>query len=299
MRSTILFLTLLVFISCSIDSTSHETDPVLLELSNDPRSEAIFATMSIQLREPGQAGFDRILALLNELVEDARKQMQENRKLWAGTKARCEVTTQRLNEQEDYHKARILGLGHTLENVQKDASSAKGQVEFLTASQKTIADFLQNELNVIKQTRELYEGKQQGARNGVELADKAIEKIKSWEPNQPAGASFIQEAIEKVADAYLQVKSHKIFIPNSFVELAADDNQFKQRVLEWVGILRVGFLESEDSWKNVIKHREEHIWGPIQKELADLLKDYENDTKFFDGISTKGAETQKKCIKST
>src|SRR5687768_6305456 len=113
MKLTVLYLALLVFTSCtdvdmnmdmdlSTDLDMETTDPILLEFSQDERAEAIFATMAIQMEQSG--GFDRILALLTELVVDGRRQLHQAIKTWRRSSARCEVSSAGLRERQDYYE---------------------------------------------------------------------------------------------------------------------------------------------------------------------------------------------------
>jgi hypothetical protein len=280
MKSTILFLTLLVFISASsnlIDSSSY--DSVLLEMAQDPRSEAIFATMAVQLRQ--NAGFDRVLALLNELVDDGRKQLHEANKLWKSTEARCDVSTMKFAERQAFYENKNTHIAESLEATKSDRDYADSTEKFLGTSAAWFSKFLADE-----QTRHKIDAEQAvklyaTAQAAVDNTDTAIKVVSEWTQGAPAvtKTALVQEKLNLVAASYLQIKSYKIVVPESFVQMAASDEQVRQRLLEWLGTLRITFLEAKDSVAQQNADVQTRA-AEIEKAIGDLLYVYDGDQKF-------------------
>ena len=272
MRSTIVFLTLLVFISCSTKMlTSY--DSVLLQFSSDPKAEAVFATMAIQLKQTG--GFDRVLALLNELVEDGRKQLHDANKLWRETEARCDVSTMKFNERQDFYATRAAHLAEAVLEATQEKGVSQASSEFMANASVVFKAFLEKEVARHDSDIAMITGVVQAHEEAITSCDAAIKAVQEW----TEGTAFVQTALKKVTDAYLQVKSFHIFIPNSFVELAANDQQVRQRLLEWLSSLRLVILDAKSTFEKDLKDGEA-FWDSIEVAVEDLLAVYTGDAVF-------------------
>ncbi len=270
MRSTIVFLTLLVFISATkIDSF----DSAFIEMTSDPRSEAVFATMAVQLTQSG--GFDRVLALLNELVDDGRKQLHDATKLYKGTEARCDVSTMRFSERQNFYDNKNVQIQEAVAVASGELTYAQNTVKALGEGWNLMTAFLAAEQSRHAEEAQLFETRLKNAADAVKSSEDAIKAVDQWKT--VAQKAFVQIKLEKVTQAYLEVKSFQLVIPNSFLELAASDDQVRTRLLEWLGSLRLTLLEAKNNIENLYKIRQE-LWATIESAVADLVKTYDTDS---------------------
>ena len=271
MRSTIVFLTLLVFMSCTkIDSF----DSVLLEMSSDPRSEAIFATMAVQLKTRG--GFDRVIALLNQLVEDSKSQLHDSNKLFKATDARCDVDTARFAEKQTYYENRYAQLSDAVAAANEEKAYAENTLKAIGEANTIVSEFLKAEKERHAEDRTLYEQRVNNAKDAVKHAEDAIKAVNEW--NSPSQSSFVQTKLNNLSASYLQVKSFQLVIPKSFVQLAATDDQVKNRLQEWLTSLRLTLLDAQSELEATFTSHQES-WGTLEKAAQELIDEYDKDSK--------------------
>ena len=297
MRSTILFLALLVFVSCTTEMT-ESYDSVLLEMATDPRSEAVFATMNVQLKQEG--GFDRVLALLNQLVDDGRKQLHVANKIWRKTEARCDVATMKFAERQNYYETKESTLNQLISEMYKEKNDAASSAASMKVYNAWFEGF--NRRNVLRKAESAAQLNKRYtvAQDAVAATKRAIETVSNWtvrgQPvarSKPVAAarvalrddksksrhpnrSFIQENLEEVTSAFLELKGFELVIPESFVELAADNHKVRRRLLEWLGQLRVTFVEIADHFQQKAAARSE-IFGRQIAAVSALLAKYALD----------------------
>jgi hypothetical protein len=272
MRSTIFFLSLLVFISCS--TTEIETmDSALLELSSDPSAEAIFATIAIQLKADHSEGFDRVLGLLNDLITDGKKQLHSATKVWRYTQSRCEVSSMRFKERQSYYENRQHLAADAADEAAAEAATTLDNNSFMENSSKYFVGFRAAEQTLHAAVLKALTGRAAAAKVAVANADHAVDTVKNW---HVSGTAFVQSALEKVADSYLQVKNYKIEVPTSFVEMAASDAQVRTRLLEWLASLRITFFEQQTDLESELKHSQEG-WSVLIGQVNELIATYGRD----------------------
>ena len=285
MRSTILFLALLVFVSCTTEMT-ESYDSVLLEMATDPRSEAVFATMNVQLKQEG--GFDRVLALLNQLVDDGRKQLHVANKIWRKTEARCDVATMKFAERQNYYETKESTLNQLISEMYKEKNDAASSAASMKVYNAWFEGF--NRRNVLRKAESAAQLNKRYtvAQDAVAATKRAIETVSNWtvrgkpvaqarkSGKKLAKKSFIQENLEEVTSAFLELKGFELVIPESFVELAADNHKVRRRLLEWLGQLRVTFVEIADHFQQKAAARSE-IFGRQIAAVSALLAKYALD----------------------
>lgn len=270
MRSTILFLTLLVFISCS-QNMLNSYDTLLLEINKNPSSEAIFATMSMQLKQEG--GFDRILALLNGLVEDGKKQLFEAKKTYAVTKARCDVSGMKFQERQDFYEGRLKGSQNAAEEAEAEKTNADSMVAFLQKSHDWFGSFLSQEVERHKNQTAMLKAVISDSQAAMDECDKTIKEVNDWKTNS---ASSVEASVNKIATAYLQIHKFQIVVPNSFIEMAETDDTIKMRLKEWLNQLKASFYDINSTATKKLADKQK-IWTQIEKQINELISAYEED----------------------
>jgi len=262
----------LLLISCSESIDDFTPDSILLELASDPASEAVFATMSIQLKQSG--GFDRVLALLNELVEDGRKQLHTANKLWRASHASCEVSEMKLKERQEFYETRANALVDAFNMAEEEKAKAMDTIQSRRKSSDIYGKILKAEQDRHAAEEKVLKGRVSVLADAITNTNAAVTAVQNWTPDtKPA---FIQKHLEDVAASYLETHSYKVMIPESFVELGATDLQVRQRILEWLGILRITFQEASNNWTEVLAGRKK-LWDNIEVELGAGAKDLNDD----------------------
>jgi len=119
--SNLIFLILLVFASCSTDLIDSAIDvdldniPAFIELSAHPISTAFFSAVALRMKETTKTngGFQKVMALINELIRDNKNQIQRIRKINERVDGECLITTHKLRDrsvffmgQKNYFHAR-------------------------------------------------------------------------------------------------------------------------------------------------------------------------------------------------
>jgi hypothetical protein len=267
-------------------------DSVLLEMATDPRSEAVFATMNVQLKQEG--GFDRVLALLNQLVDDGRKQLHVANKIWRKTEARCDVATMKFAERQNYYETKESTLNQLISEMYKEKNDAASSAASMKVYNAWFEGF--NRRNVLRKAESAAQLNKRYtvAQDAVAATKRAIETVSNWtvrgnaapaarqgrngpgRQNGKPNKSFIQENLEEVTSAFLELKGFELVIPESFVELAADNHKVRRRLLEWLGQLRVTFVEIADHFQQKAAARSE-IFGRQIAAVSALLAKYTLD----------------------
>ncbi len=232
MKFTVLFLSALAFVSAT-------TDPVLMQISEHPASEAIFATLAVHLKaDSTNVGFSTVLGLINDLIEDAKDQLQSNTLTWKRTDARCMVSAMNFKDKQDYFTNRA----HTTLNYQKRDEQMQAMmttnIEYLKRLTTFLSGFKKNHDELLEQLSNSGSSVMGQIHQAVIDTEMAIETVKNWNAGK---ASFVQEALNKVTDAYLQVHSYKLVIPTNLVQTGASNGVVQKRLVEWLGKLKLGF----------------------------------------------------------
>lgn len=293
MKSTFFFIAMLFFVNCSKDLLSPtDTDTTLLEIAKDPSSEAVFATMAIQLQAEG--GFHRVLGLLNELVHDSKEQLHSITKLWRGVHARCVVTSIKLKGRQEYFET-YLGQAHrhVSESTQRVAEIVDHLNGFNT-SKNVYSAILKAEIGRHAETKKHLKEKLAQALAGLNSLKAANKAVHEWTPK---GKALVQTHLEEVAKAYLQVKDFELPSPTEFLERTTD-HKVRKRILEWMAVVERHLISSSENLRNSLE-RLSTIGGNLEKALARILVALDagikhlNDAKTF---NTKMIAAGKKAV---
>merc|ERR1712032_1196936 len=116
------FITLLFAVSCNIQNPS---EAAFVQLTKDPRAEAVLATVAIQMQ--ANNGFEKVQSLLGELLNTARDNLHNNNMLNRKATARCEVYNHKLSERSEYLASVVESLNAergTVEEARANAGEA-------------------------------------------------------------------------------------------------------------------------------------------------------------------------------
>jgi len=250
---------LLVFVSCSIDRLDSSVDldnvPEFVELTNSPISKVLLSAISLRMNENTEqsAGFTRVMSLVNDLINDNRKQLQQIRRLNQRVEGQCLVSNNKLVNRErnfatllNYFKSRgQLALSEKTEAVDMQASRRTQAAFFTAAQQRFNAAFTQR---VNKWTNRVAD-----LNNGVNYVSAALKAVANWTPS--TRTSFIEENIKQAVAGYEKSMNYPLSYDSEMIQLAASDNRVKQRLYEWLNMLKSSMLNqltlAQDSLREV------------------------------------------------
>jgi hypothetical protein len=220
-----------------------ENVPAFVELSAQPVSQAFFSAAALRIKEEGgRAGFQKIMALMNELIHDNRKQLQKIRKINARVQGECVVVKHKLNDRAIFFSG------------QSKYFKRRGSV---TIEEKTEAVNIRNSRNAqfasfgglltaatARYGRKMKKWNSRCA-NGQKALNKvntAIRAVTDWSPKTSTG--FIQQTIKETADLYVQVKKMPLTVPDEMIQLAASDKKLKRRLFQWLNYLKASIIDN-------------------------------------------------------
>jgi hypothetical protein len=210
-----------------------------MQISEHPASEAIFATMALQMKaDSTDVGFSTILGLINDLIDDAKDQLQQNTLTWKKTDARCKISAMSFKDKQAYFSSRATVIQNQQNRNGEMEAMMKGNQDYL----KRLITFLTNFKKNHSELETALEKGGKDSKTSVEQAitetNAAIESVKQW---NTSNTSFVQEKLEKVALSYLQVHSYKLVIPATLLQTGAGNAVVQKRLVEWLNKLKISF----------------------------------------------------------
>jgi len=260
---------MLIFVSCTqnlFDTTKDAVDTQLLEFSKHPDSEAVFATMSMQLQHSG--GFNRVLGLLNQLVHDGKKQLHDMTKVWRKVNARCQVSKFMLKGRQEFFGVAFAAAQRSVRNARHRVAESE---DFLKANRESIRvykNFLNAEISRHKHAATKHARRHKVVKAAIDAIDRAIKELKNWSPK---GAALIQTTMKDITVAFAEIQNFQLNTPTELIQTAGSDKKIKNRLLQWFGILRVQLLGAKASGKRRAK-KKGSLAARIEKATADLIK---------------------------
>jgi len=257
---------MLIFVSCSqnLFDSKDAVDTQLIELSKNPSSDAVFATMSIQLQHEG--GFNRVLGLLNQLIHDGKKQLHDMTKTWRRVSARCQVSKYMLKGRQEFFGVAFAASQRRVRNARHRVAEAEDYLKANRESVRVYKAFLNSEISRHAHSKKRLARKHKLIKEAITHIDNAIKAIKNWTPK---GAALIQTTMKTITSAFLEFNNYDLTAPTELIE-TAHDGKIKNRLLQWFGILRVQFLGHKASNKHKQK-KKKSLGSRIEKATAHLI----------------------------
>ena len=277
MKFTIAFVCLLAFVATSTMDTELENIPAFVELSTQPASQAFFSAAALRMRtESGKQGFRKILALINELIHDNRRQIHRINKINARVVGVCEVTKHKLQDRK------VFFAGQTKYFSSRRVAAAEEASEAVTVQSSRIAQRKSYKAILIaaraRHTRQAKKWRIRidGSLNGISKVLKAKKAVANWKPKK--GVSFIQKTIEQAVKIYTEVKGYPLNVPTEMIQMSANDHQIRVRLIEWLNILHHALL--------VNLHRAQRalgaintLYGRLASTIRRLRSELRNDAR--------------------
>jgi biopolymer transport protein ExbB/TolQ len=267
MRSTIFFISMLLFVSCSQDlatKSNEEIDTGLLELAKDPASDAVFATMAIQLEAKG--GFQKVLGLLNSLVHDSKEQLHAMTKTWRGVNARCQVSRVKLAGRQEFFTTYLSQANRRHANAQARLAEVRDHISAYKKSQGVYSSLLKQEITRHQATANHVRTRITHAAMGLDGLKNAHAAVKSWSPKSKA---LVQTHMTRIAASYLQVKEMELPSVTELLE-RTNDTKVKKRLLEWMGQVKNQMSVAAANFRTQLKDIA-RFGGALEKALAHMV----------------------------
>ncbi len=234
MKTSIIFLTLLFAVSCKIDSSENAA---FIQLSKDPRAEAVLATVAIQMQQNN--GFEKVQSLLNDLLREARENLHHNNVLNARAQGRCDIYNHKLSEKNEYLNSLVDSLNSEKITVEDATVRAGDAITSRTELITVYGNMKTSELARFQNEQSFYNSVSSTVQDARVAVEELLANLRLTD--QPASASFLQTKIKRVTDAYQKVFNINIDIPTAFIQMSIDNNAAKQRIVSWLDDINMTF----------------------------------------------------------
>jgi len=270
---------MLFFVSCNTElfdtvDIDLENVPAFVELTAHPVSQAFFSAVALRMREKAaNGGFSKVMALINELINDNRRQIQRIRKINERVEGECLITTHKLKDRAIFFNGQ-RSYFNTRSTVSVEEKAEALNVMNSRNTQKTVYANLLNTANSAFQLQDKKWGARiQRAQDALSKVNAALGAINEWTPK--TNPAFIQRLVKETTELYSKVKRYPLSIPSEMIQLAANDNQLKKRLYEWLNLLKGSVVEalgSAQTARNEITSLYNSYRNTLQT-LNDLLLD--------------------------
>jgi len=278
MKSTFFFIAMLLFVNASADlftpNIVTDADPTLLEIAKDPSSEAVFATMAIQME--AQGGFNRVLGLLNELVHDSKAQLHSMTKLWRGVNARCQVSKVKLNGRQEFFETYLHQAQRNVRLSTVRLAEAKDNLAALRSAKTVYSGLLKSEIARHAATSRNLKRRHAHAEAGLASLKAARAAVQNWTPR---GRALVQTHLSEVATSYLSVKEYELPSITEFLE-RTNDHKVRKRLLEWMSQVGAQLMMGRDGFKSAL-NRLARLGGNVEDALARVHKNLVGGIKYL------------------
>lgn len=253
MKTSIIFLTLLFAVSCKINTSDNAA---FIQLTKDPRAEAVLATVAIQMQQTN--GFQKVQSLLKELLDNARENLHHNNMLNRQAQGRCDIYNHKLAEKDDYLGSLVDSLNAEKITVQ-DATTRAGDA--ITARTELITSYsalLAAEEERFRAESDFYSGIETTVADAQIALDELLASLNS---NNAVAVSFVQTNVKKVTNAYQKVFNLNIDMPNAFIQMSIDNEAAKRRIVSWLQDIKMTFSTMVDEINSAAETRSANSEG--------------------------------------
>jgi len=214
-----------------------------------------------------------VISLINELIRDNRRQLQKIRKINERVEGECLITTAKLKDrglffggQRNYFHARgAVSLEEKGEAINVLTSRNAQKVTYAALQASATASH--------NGQAKKWGDRIANAKSAVSKVTAALTAVNEWSPK--TSTAFVQQLVQESVEAYTQVKNYPLSIPNEMVQLAANDQQLKKRLYQWLNLLKASVVENLSSSETALKEINalyDRFSVTLQK-LNDLLVD--------------------------
>jgi len=255
-----------------LDSTVElDSVPEFVQLASTPISQVFLSAISLRMEESTEqsAGFAKVMALVNDLIHDNRKQLQSIRRINERVKGQCLIANNRLvNRQRSftnmlrYYKSRAsLALSEKSEAVNMRNSRRNQAKDYAAAQARFNLAF--------KNKSAKWDKRIKARQSALTYVVAAIKVVTDWKPNN--SSAFIQEKISKSVEEYQKVMKFPLDYDHEMVQLAASDEKIKRRLFQWLNMLKASIIAAIDLAQSSKKHVT-NSHDNLDKLLSQIIK---------------------------
>jgi ABC-type transporter Mla subunit MlaD len=289
-------------VSCKINTSDNAA---FVQLTKDPRAEAVLATVAIQMQQTN--GFQKVQALLKELLDSARENLHHNNMLFRQAQGRCDIYNHKLAEKDDYLASLVDSLNAEKITVE-DATTRAGDA--ITARTELISSYsalLSAEEERFKAEGDFYSGIETTVADAQIALDELLASLSS---NDEVAVSFVQTNVKKVTNAYQKVFNLNIDMPTAFIQMSIDNEAAKHRIVSWLQDIKMTFSTMVDEIKSAAETRSANSEGfkntintindalraenanitELKEKYEELVKEYGSNIEQFSGFKATNLE---------
>lgn len=298
MKTSIIFLTLLFAVSCKIDSS--DSNAAFIQLTKDPRAEAVLATVAIQMQQNN--GFQKVQSLLTELLNSARENLHKNNLLFKSAQGRCDIYNHKLQEKDEYLGSLVESLDaekKTLEDARERAGDAITSRTTLIGKYQKL---LEAETARFSSEKSFYDSVENTINEAQSALNELLASLRA--AGNKASPAFVQTKIQKITNAYQKVFNVNIDLPTAFVQMSIDNNAARERIVSWLDDINMTFTAmvsdikrdaearkvNSENFEKVIKEVNEALKNEnanltsLKEKYESLVGDYVKNIKSFEGF---------------
>jgi hypothetical protein len=277
MRSTILFFVMLYFVHSATTEMELENNQAFVELSTQPVSQAFFSAAALRLKEEGsKTGFSKIMALMNELIHDNKKQLQAIRKVNASVQSECLVVTHKLKDRAVFFQGQSRYFKRRGSVTLSQETEARNIQASRDAQYKSYGDLLTAATARHKRKMRKWGSRCANSKKAIDKANIAIRAVTDWTPK--SSTKFIQTSIAEAADLYKVVKKMPLSVPDEMIQLAASDRKLKKRLFQWLNFLKAAIVDNLAKCERA-QAGVRRIYRTFKATVTDLRKALQVDSK--------------------
>jgi hypothetical protein len=224
--------------------------------------------MAIQMQavRGSSPGFNRVVSLLGQLVDDSKRQLHHITKIWRGVNARCHVSKVKLQGRQEYFETYLGQANRNVKHAVTRLAEVNDHIAGFKKSLSSYSDLLKFELGFHKQSRERLQRRYTNAQNALKSLAAARNAVKDWSPK---GRALIQTHIEEVSKSYAKIKNFSLPDITDFLERTTDA-KVRGRLLEWMDVLNDHMLVSSAQFKNAL-NRLNNIGTALEQGLGSMV----------------------------
>lgn len=313
MKTSIIFLTLLFAVSCKIES--QDANSAFIQLTKDPRAEAVLATVAIQMQQNN--GFQKVQSLLTDLLNSARDNLHQNNLLYKRAEGRCDIYNHKLQEKDEYLESLVDSLKAekiTLEDAKERAGDA---ITARTNLVQKYSKLLEAEETRFTNEQTFYDGVVNTVTDAQNALKELLASLKSV--GTKVSTAFVETKIQKITNAYQKVFNFNIDMPSAFIQMSIDNNAAKERIVNWLEDINMTFSSmvadikrdadtrktNSDNFRKVINNVNASLVSEnaniteLKEKYTSLVEDYNKNIKRFGEFKEKNqanlVENQKYC----
>jgi menaquinone-dependent protoporphyrinogen IX oxidase len=219
-----------------------ENNPAFVELSSHPMSQAFFSAAALRMKEEGsKGGFQKIMAMMNELIHDNHSQLQKIRKINAATQGECIIVTHKLKDRQTFFQGQTKYFKRRGSVTISEKSEAVGIQNDRNAQNKSFGALLVAATARYGRKMKKWNSRCSNTQKALDKVNVAIRTVTEWKPKS---SSFIQQTIKETAELYKKIKKMPLTVPEELIQLGASDKKIRKRLNQWLLALKAAILDN-------------------------------------------------------